>query len=116
MIRSSPILLLLFSLLLFAQDCTQTKKTYEVHQIALRQLSVNTEPSKRYKANNDFIDSATAYLAFCLNDRLAPEYFEIQIAIRRASKKRAELADEVVREFWRKDNVKPIVNTIFQSY
>ncbi len=97
-----------------AESCSGYEEAYDRAQFIINeQASVNNW--KKYDLVNALIDSATSYLAYCSDEIILAEQYQIQQVIKKADKKRREYFKGAVREYHAFYGIRPNVTEIYQD-
>ena len=92
--------LLLFSASadLFAKSCSDHEAAYDMALYTMNEKDT-VSYRKNYDLVNDLIDTAITYLAYCQEEIILADQYQIQQVIKRADKKRREYFIGAVREY-----------------
>lgn len=99
---------------LFAKSCSDHEAAYDM---ALFMMNEKGQISyrKSYDLVNDLIDTATEYLAYCKEEIVLADQYQIQQVIKKSDKKRREYFRGAVREYHAIYGIRPNVTEIYQD-
>lgn len=98
-----------------AVDCQKLEAEFaqlEKKYVNIRMLKV---PTEKYDVLYRYLDKGTALMAYCRNDQRNYKYNEIVRKLRKADKERKTLHQQVIREFWKTYDVKPVIKKVYRD-
>ena len=108
------LLLALGSTGLFAKSCSDHEAAYDMAQYVMKEKG-QISYRKSYDLINKVIDTATEYLAYCKEEIVLADQYQIRQVIKRADKKRRDYFSGAVREYHAIYGIRPNVTEIYQD-